>query len=314
MADVIVPIDVVAGEPTEASSQNAQNDAIATLASNFALVSGSNAPLNGSYEFDFDTDGEPDEWTVEDFSGGSHALDTTNDLHGAQALACTTTVGGGWVQATSDQFVECAGGIDRIELILETEVQTASQRVRAQILWYDAAQTTVVGTSSIFDSTVSVGTIRIIGQDIAPSSARYYKVRLIAGESGGSTASLVIFDGVRAGPFRGFFPSNQSITIAGTGLVSLATQLGNEFPDSVVLQLRASSDSGFPSSAEITVQSWDGSAWQTSGSASAAITVANETSYNVVTVRLNSNRQFNVSAYTAAGSAIASATLVGWYP
>ena len=217
MADVTIPTDVIAGEPTEADTPNTTNEALEELTAGLSLVEDDRGPLNGSFEFDFDTDGEPDEWDVEDFSGGTHALDTTNDMHGAKALACTTTVGGGWSQATSDGFVPCTGGTDRIELAGDLEIQTATQRVRFQILFYDDAKTSVVGTSSIFDASVAVGQIRVVGNALAPNTARYYKTRLIAGESGGSTAAVVILDGIRSEVFRGIVYQNAAtLTPSGT--------------------------------------------------------------------------------------------------
>jgi hypothetical protein len=326
MPDPVQPVDVVAGEPTEADDLNTTNEAVEAANSNIALLAEAAGPSNGSFEFDFDGDGEPDEWDVEDFAGGSHSLDTTNDLHGATALACVTTVGGGYVQATSDQFIPVAGGVEHVEQMGVVEVLTAANRVRFQILWYDDAQTTVVGTAAIFDATVNTGGVfQVRGEAIAPSTARYYKTRLIAGESGGSTASTILFDGIRTIVFQGTVwdgKTTETTHSSTTTEVIQAGVAGSETPKTALLEieLNVASAPAATTTCDVEVDGWSGSAWSTNYvegrwfQNASGFNGDSDTQWMWCRVRCDQNGQYRVRTTIALNGGTASAVvrLVGY--
>lgn len=264
----VQPSDVAVGDPTEASNQNAQNDAIADLNARVSLTFGQGV-ANGSFEFDFDSDGEPDQWTITDFSGGSHELDTTEKLDGGQSLKCVTTSGGGFVEALSDDFIPVPPKV-LISVPFGIKVSTATVRVRVQLLYYNASET-LVGSSTVYDSTANPTDWEYknyadrIPFGASVSTAKYYKVKLIAGESGGSVAANVFFDSVSSKKVSGSVFAND-------------IQVANALPDTIAnYSVDAATDGGLISQAVnadvtlvnpidgvtgFTLYSWFNGAWE----------------------------------------------------
>lgn len=157
-----------------------------------AIEIGPNLIRNGSFESG--TTG----WTVTAFTGGTAATNTSNDMDGATALGFTSTVlanGGG--EALSSEFIACTGGGE----VLVKWAQTASAAnisSKVEVLWYDDAQssisTTVLHTMTNTNTTAKQR--QRIG--IAPSTARYCKVKITGGiPATGSATGTVYFDGVK---------------------------------------------------------------------------------------------------------------------
>jgi len=191
-----------------------------------ARIADSELP-NGSFESDSDGDGQSDSWTVTDYAGGSHALDTTDPYHGQQCLKMTATSGGGYVEALSDSYRLCAPG-QRIEIAFHLKASAGGVRVRCLLLWYDASQG-YLSTSTVYDSTANpTSWARRSGQAVAPASARYYRVQVIVGESGGTVDAEVRIDGMNARVYHGvvMFPRTANLTAAGT--YSIASHIGDE--------------------------------------------------------------------------------------
>lgn len=197
------PSDVAVGDPTTASNQNAQNDAIADL---HARVSGitSFAIANGSFEIDLDSDGEPDGWTITDIAGGSHSLDATTRIGGTNSLKCVTTGGGGYVTADTD-FID--GGNIGGSLNAWVQTDTTGVRYRLQFLEYDTGFS-LINTITAIDTTLTdVGNWINLAEGRNPVEGPYFKVRIIVGEAGGSVAADVLTDQIQ------FFSRNAVHTV-----------------------------------------------------------------------------------------------------
>lgn len=157
-----------------------------------AIEIGPNLLRNGSFESG--TAG----WTVTNYTGGTVVTNTANDMDGATALGFTSTVlanGGG--DAIIAAFIACTGSAE-ILLKWSQKASVANVSSKIEVLWYDDTQssisTTVVHTTTN-TSTTAKKRQRIV---VAPSNARYCKVKLTGGiPATGSATGVVYFDGVQ---------------------------------------------------------------------------------------------------------------------
>ncbi|MEW6314628.1 MAG: tail fiber protein [Pseudomonadota bacterium] len=162
---------------------------------NSALVeTGPNLLRNGSFESG--TSG----WTFTDYTGGSHAISTSQHAHGAQSLAITSTVlanGGG--DAQSNAYVPVAGGeIYPWSAHLWASVANVSSKL--EVLWYNNVQALV--STGLLYSTSATPTVAtpLKGSMIAPSAARYARLKFTGGVPATGTATgTVYFDGIMHG-------------------------------------------------------------------------------------------------------------------
>lgn len=152
---------------------------------------------NGSFE-DIES-GEPLLWVVTDNAGGSHAISDATESggeahHGQRSLQCVTTGGGGYVEALSDIFLP-VGEDNVIRAQGFARRDTSGIRKRIQVLYYDE-DLSLVSTDTMYDNSGTDLTYeRVGGSSDVPATAHYYKIKLIAGESGGAIAGNVFFDG-----------------------------------------------------------------------------------------------------------------------
>ncbi len=154
---------------------------------------GANELRNGSFEAD--TTG----WTVTQYTGGSVAVNTANNLNGATALAFTSTVllnGGG--DALSNEFVPVTGGSSHsINAVAKAGAANLSGKI--EIHWYDNTQA-LISTSVVYTSNnLPIALSQVGGSAIAPSTARFKRIRVtghIVGSVGPVTTGTVYFDGV----------------------------------------------------------------------------------------------------------------------
>lgn len=211
LRDSIVNLDQRAGGnsyPAGRSLQNHNHDGV-----NSALVEiGPNAIRNGSFE-----QGE-DGWTIADYSGGSHTINTTQEMDGAQCLAMTSTStanGGG--EAVSNEFRSCTGGeLIHLKAAIKASVANVSSRIR--VIWFNDAKAQI-STSTFYSSTSTPTALLIQGGIVsAPAAARWYKLELVGGVPGsGSATGTIYFDGITAGPAqRDAFASASVTTSSGT--------------------------------------------------------------------------------------------------
>lgn len=160
--------------------------------SNSALIQvGPNYLRNGSFE-----DGET-AWTFTNFSGGSHAISTSVHRNGAKSAAITSTVaanGGG--EAVSNEFLSVSEG-DLIALKGWIGASAANVSSKIEVIWYDNAKSLLSATTmtSYTGTPTSLTFIRLGA--VAPSNARWAKVRLTGGVPGvGAGTGTITFDGM----------------------------------------------------------------------------------------------------------------------
>jgi len=162
--------------------------------SNSALVPvGPNLVRNASFEQD--TSG----WTITTFTGGSSAVETANDAHGAKSLSFTSTVlanGGG--EALSNEFIPCGGSVGmRFEVWHKGSVANIASK--AETVWYDDAQAQISLSSIYTDTTTPTTATRARVTITSPAGARFFRIKLTGGTPGAGTATgTIYFDGLNA--------------------------------------------------------------------------------------------------------------------
>jgi hypothetical protein len=202
--------NVSIGDPTRASWANNVADTIADLEAQIGAISSSGGLPNGSFELDNDTDLEPDGWTVTDFSGGSHSIETSDRVGGTNSMSFTTTVGGGYVEMITTEFLE--GGNVGGSLNAWWKTDTSGVRIRVQVLEYNTTFTLISTTTWIDKSPTNTGEWFWLQEDRFPVEGPYYKVKVIIGESGGTTGGTVLLDQIE------FNPKNTVITLSSNPL------------------------------------------------------------------------------------------------
>jgi hypothetical protein len=297
----VEPVDPVADEATKVTLAESQNAAIIDHETRIQVMEGS-ALLNGSFEVS--DSGDANGITVTIDGAASRALETTeaNVGHGKQAEACTTTVASGdAVTETWDDYIPVAPG-QRVHFA--GVIKNASGiKVTVNILWY---YWTGAAYSAATDSDTTVYTAsetlasysRIHGSAVSPRGdahdGLFWRLQIIVGGVGETTAGTVYLDGMECGTTTRSAPITRTSVwqqLDGTGTVSCATALGDEFPNTATLQVDiAASSIGAES---VTIQGWSGTAWVT-------IAIESITTGHGVTdtlqVPLNASREFNVSA------------------
>lgn len=177
------------------------------LQGNFNLV------LNGSFEQDTNGDGEPDDWTVVEYTGsGGVTLDSTEQIHGLYSLKFTSTGSGGGY-ATSDYFEVQGSRTFAVSFSILASVATVHNQV--DIIWYTAAKA-VISTSTLYDDTATNPTSWTFKSysATAPATARYARVRLYGCKDDDAQAGSTWFDNVVAdAAASGLFPNvNAEVT------------------------------------------------------------------------------------------------------
>ncbi len=193
---IISITDPTVGDPTELQKFL---DVLAnqrTLDAGVDVASRGNLVVNGSFESA--SGGTPTGWTFTDYTGGSHAIDTTNHAHGARAISFTSTStanGGGYCE--SSDFLEVTGS----EVYYWFAFRMASAaNVSAQITarWYDSSQTFISSSTLFQDTSAPTSLTSKEGVVTSPSTARYVKFRAEGGVPGVGTATgTITFDDIR---------------------------------------------------------------------------------------------------------------------
>jgi hypothetical protein len=199
----------------------------------FVLTGNYNIIKNGSFETDVENNGEPDDWTVVDYSGGSHSLDSTDQFSGLRSLKFTSTgTGGGY--ATSDYFEAQEAKDLTFQWIIKSSV--ADVRNVVDVLWYTSAKTLISTTNIYDDSTTNPTTFTEFTQVATPpSTTRYAQVRVYGCHSSDATNGSTWFDGLIAISLIGTMAAQDSDSIAVTGgtaigLTRLATTNFSQLP------------------------------------------------------------------------------------
>lgn len=142
-----------------------------------------------------------DGWTFTDYTGGSHAQETSNDMHGAASMSITSTVlanGGGY--AVSNEYVAIAE-TDEISYRAWLKASTGNVSARIEIIWYDDAESQVSVTQVTDLTNTPTSATFYAGRATAPSTARYMRMRITGGvPAAGSATGTVYFDGLGFAP------------------------------------------------------------------------------------------------------------------
>lgn len=173
-----------------------------------------NLCLNGSFEEDTNGDGEPDNWTVVEYTGGTVSLDTSEQIHGATSLKFAS-VGTGGGYATSDLFeVQGSRNVPVSFALYSSAVDVHNQ---VDIVWYTAAQAVISTTTLYNDSATNPASWTTYSYTATPpANARYAAIRLFGCHEDNATVGQVWFDNVLAEAvtaIAGFFPNvNANVT------------------------------------------------------------------------------------------------------
>lgn len=153
-----------------------------------------NKVVNGSFELDAVTTGEPDNWTVVDYSTGVHSLDSTNQISGLKALKFIS-VGSGGGYATTDYF-EVDENKD-LTVAFEISSTVADVRNVVDVLWATSAQA-AISTVNIYDDSTTNPTNWTSKSGILtpPSSARYAQIRIYGCHSSDATSGTTLYDNI----------------------------------------------------------------------------------------------------------------------
>jgi hypothetical protein len=160
---------------------------------NSALVPiGPNYLRNGSFE-----DGLAG-WSDTVYTGGTIAVSTSVHMDGAQSLAITSTVlanGGGDV--VSDEYTPVTEGMS-YALSCEIKASVANVSSKIELIWYDDAQAQV-STTAIYSASDTPTSIYRVGDSVvAPSTARWMRVKITGGvPATGSATGTIYFDGLK---------------------------------------------------------------------------------------------------------------------
>ena len=154
-----------------------------------------NLVANQSFEQAEAVPTEPDDWTITNYTGGAHTLDTTDPVHGATALKFTSTgTGGGYADSS---FFEVQGSVKHtVRWSMRSTV--ADVRNDVQLVYYTAAKVEISIESLYSNSTTNPTgwTITSVTSAVSPSTARFAKIRLIGCNSSDVTPGSTFFDNI----------------------------------------------------------------------------------------------------------------------
>lgn len=153
---------------------------------------------NGSFEFDGDGDGVPEGWTFTPYPGGSGMIDTTDSAHGANCFKMIhpggVGNGGGYLESIYYSISEIEFKL--MEFALKTSV--AGIKVIVQIRYFSSTKTDLSNDQDLYASTANPTSWSDISRLlIVPSTARFFKMRLIGGYTDTNVAGSIYFDNIR---------------------------------------------------------------------------------------------------------------------
>src|SRR5574341_2388283 len=169
----------------------AQQDHSHNGVDSFLVRIGPNLARNGSFE-----DGEGN-WTITDYSGGSHAISTSTRHHGEKSLSFTSTVlanGGG--DAIMNEYVPCS----ELFAILVQVIRSASGAnisSKAEVIWYDATKAQISASTVYSDTNTPTSATWAKVRVAPPANARFFRIKLTGGVPAvGASTGTIFFDGV----------------------------------------------------------------------------------------------------------------------
>jgi len=165
---------------------------------NAAILGNSNADVpNGSFEIDSDANGIADNWDQNLYPGGSATLDTTDQRSSLTSLKFTSPGGSGNGGGYYDSdYVPC-NVLRPINLRFSHKSSAAGIHNQVILRWFTSAKVYVSATT-IYDDTSTNPTswTQFIRGAVPPSTACFFKVRLVGANSDDATAGSAWFDEV----------------------------------------------------------------------------------------------------------------------
>lgn len=170
---------------------------------------------NGGFEVDADSDDEPDNWTVELYTGGAAAFNTTTPYEGAQSYQFThpggAGNGGGYLESEYLPISEYVSPLVQFAL----KNSAAGTKVVCRLRYFDKDKVDLSSDEDIYSSTSNPTswTLKTLW-GVPPATARYIKIRLIGGLNDTDVAGTVDFDAVHFDPFPVVLYDDFTITYA----------------------------------------------------------------------------------------------------
>jgi hypothetical protein len=249
----IATADIAAGKPVD-------NDLMTQFKDNFDALNASAAGAlyynipNGDMEL---TDGTfPANWDATTYPSGTAGIETTSPIGGSQSMKFVHPggAGNGGGYADSD-YIPCGAG-SSFKLDFLTSTTAATMKNQVIIRWFTAAKVYISATT-IYDSISNPTTATSFsGIGVPPSTARFYKVRLVGGESSVDVAGTTLFDLVTVS-------SNRSRVFSASSVTSLEI---TELPYSRDIEVTVAGASAASGLLALQFSSDNGSTWVTSSS------------------------------------------------
>ena len=170
---------------------------------------------NGGFETDNDSDDVPDNWTVDHYTGGSSAFNTTTPFEGAQSFQFThpggAGNGGGYIESGYLTISEYVSPMVQFAL----KCSAAGTNVICRLRYFDKDKSDLSSDEDIYSSVANptAWTMKTLW-GIPPATSRYMKIRLIGGLNDTDVAGTVDFDAVRYDPFPKVLYDNFTIARA----------------------------------------------------------------------------------------------------
>lgn len=185
-------------DPTDADWFNVARTAIADVDAEVSILTAQSSIKNSNFEID-DGGGEPTNWTFVDVGGGSHALNTSTELSGAQSIKLTTTAADpSTVSMLSDKV---KGGNLAVDLSFQMRRTDTCQDLEIRLMEYDTAGT-LINSPGLLIGTI-VGAASGLGTDVTPvilnglvGLGTQYAVQFILGKAGTGRAGSIDIDSV----------------------------------------------------------------------------------------------------------------------
>ena len=150
-----------------------------------SVVQSFNLASNGSFEIDFDADGQPDSWTIEPYAGSAIAITSSIVTDGANALEFNTAAAGtGGGKATGAKFPVTEGSVCSVSFSFFATNDTTINTF--EINWYDED-----------DILKSTSTITMPASGDVPTSWTQYQQEVIVDEDG--TQGEIVITGISSG-------------------------------------------------------------------------------------------------------------------
>jgi hypothetical protein len=196
--DALDTAEVAVGKPVTSTLMTKVKDNFDWLYGQLGILNVGVGIPNGSFEVDTDADEDPDNWTVSDYTGGTHELSTVAVAHGLQALKFVHPggAGNGGGYAWSDYVVVNAA----VPLTVAWSYYTTngSMKVIVQIRWYDKDQSYLSSTSILNSTANGTAWQRVASDPLWPvANAVYAKVELVGGYTDTDQAGSCYFDDVK---------------------------------------------------------------------------------------------------------------------